>query len=33
MASDPIALCQIEGEKGEAVTDSLFLDSKITLAT
>ena len=33
MASDPIALCQIEGEKVEAVTDSLFLDSKITLAT
>ena len=33
MASDPIASCQIEGEKGEAVTDSLFLDSKITLAT
>ena len=30
MASDPIAPCQIEGEKGEAVTDFLFLGSKIT---
>ena len=30
MASDPVASCQIEGEKGEAVTDSLFLGSEIT---
>ena len=30
MASDPISSCQIEGEKGEAVTDFLFLGSKIT---
>ena len=30
MASDPIASWQIEGEKVEAVTDFLFLDSKIT---
>ena len=30
MASDPIASWQIEAEKVEAVTDSLFLDSKIT---
>ena len=28
MASDPITLCQIEGEKVEAVTDFLFLGSK-----
>ena len=30
MASDPIASWQIEGEKVEAVTDFLFLGSKIT---
>ena len=30
MASDPIASWQIEGEKVEAVTDFIFLDSKIT---
>ena len=30
MASGPITSCQIEGEKMEAVTDFLFLDSKIT---
>ena len=30
MASDPITLWQIEGEKVEAVTDFLFLGSKIT---
>ena len=30
MASCPITSCQIEGEKVEAVTDFLFLDSKIT---
>ena len=30
MASSPITSWQIEGEKGEAVTDSLSLDSKIT---
>ena len=30
MASGPITSWQIEGEKGEAVTDSLSLDSKIT---
>ena len=30
MASDPITLWQIEGEKVEAVTDFIFLDSKIT---
>ena len=30
MASDPIPLWQIEGEKEEAVTDFLFLVSKIT---
>ena len=30
MASDPITLWQIEGEKEEAVTDFLFLVSKIT---
>ena len=31
MASDPIASWQIEGEKVEAVTDFLFLGSKITV--
>ena len=31
MASGPIASWQIEGEKVEAVTDSLFLGSKITV--
>ena len=30
MASGPITSWQIEGEKGEAVTDFLFLGSKIT---
>ena len=30
MASSPITSWQIEGEKGEAVTDFLFLGSKIT---
>ena len=30
MASGPITSCQIEEEKMEAVTDFLFLDSKIT---
>ena len=30
MASGPITSWQIEGEKVEAVTDFLFLDSKIT---
>ena len=30
MASGPITSWQIEGEKMEAVTDFLFLDSKIT---
>ena len=30
MASSPITAWQIEGEKVEAVTDFLFLDSKIT---
>ena len=30
MASRPIALWQIEGEKVEAVTDLIFLGSKIT---
>ena len=30
MASGPITSWQIEGEKVEAVTDSLFLGSKIT---
>ena len=30
MASDSITLWQIEGEKEEAVTDFIFLDSKIT---
>ena len=30
MASSPITSWQIEGEKVEAVTDFLFLDSKIT---
>ena len=31
MASDPITSWQIEGEKVDAVTDSLFLGSKITV--
>ena len=31
MASSPITLWQIEGEKVEAVTDLLFLGSKITV--
>ena len=31
MASGPIALWQIEGEKVEVVTEFLFLDSKITV--
>ena len=31
MASGPITLWQIEGEKMKAVTDFIFLDSKITL--
>ena len=30
MASSPITFCQIEGGKVEAVTDSIFLGSKIT---
>ena len=30
MSSDPITSWQIEGEKVEAVTDFIFLDSKIT---
>ena len=30
MVSSPITFCQIEGEKVEAVTDSIFLGSKIT---
>ena len=30
MASDPITSRQTEGEKVEAVTDFIFLDSKIT---
>ena len=30
MASDPIASWQIEREKVEAVTDFIFLDSKIS---
>ena len=30
MASSPITSWQIEGEKMEAVTDFLFMDSKIT---
>ena len=30
MASGPITSWQIEGEKVEAVTDFIFLDSKIT---
>ena len=29
VASDPITSCQIEGEKVEAVTDFIFLGSKI----
>ena len=32
MASGPISLWQIEGEKLEAVTDFIFLGSKITAA-
>ena len=31
MASSPITSCQIEGEKVEAVTDFIFLVSKITV--
>ena len=31
MASGPITLCQIEGEKVEAVTRFIFLGSKITV--
>ena len=31
MASGPITLWQMEGEKMEAATDFLFLDSKITV--
>ena len=31
MASSPITSWQIEGEKAEAVTDFIFLDSKITV--
>ena len=31
MASGPITSCQIEGEIVEAVTDFLFLGSKITV--
>ena len=31
MASGPIISCQIEGEKVEAITDFLFLGSKITV--
>ena len=31
MASDPITSWQTEGEKVEAITDFLFLGSKITL--
>ena len=31
MASSPIASWQIEGEKVEAVTDLIFLGSKITV--
>ena len=30
MVSSPIASCQIEGEKVKAVTDFIFLGSKIT---
>ena len=30
MASRPISLCQIDGEKVEKVTDFIFLGSKIT---
>ena len=33
MAYDPIPLCQIERGKVEAVTDFLFLGSKITVAS
>ena len=31
MASGPITSCQIEGEKMEAMTDFIFLGSKITV--
>ena len=31
MASDPITSWQIDGETVETVTDSIFLDSKITV--
>ena len=31
MDSGPISSCEIEGEKVEAVTDFLFLGSKITV--
>ena len=31
MASDPITSWQIDGEKMEALTDFIFLDSKITV--
>ena len=31
MASGPISSCQIEGDNVEAVTDFLFLGSKITV--
>ena len=31
MACDPITSWQIEGENGEAVTDFIFLGSKITI--
>ena len=31
MAASPITSWQIEGEKVEAVTDFIFLDSKITV--
>ena len=31
MASGPITSCQIDGEKVEAVTDFIFLGSKITV--
>ena len=31
VASSPITSCQIEGEKVEAVTDFIFLVSKITV--
>ena len=32
-ASGPITSCQIEGEKMEAVTDFIFLGSKIMVTT